>query len=245
MPPNSGLYAVDLCKSFGKKSVLNNVTFEVQRGEIVGLLGPNGAGKTTSFYSIVGLIRPDHGNVYLDGRDITPLPMYRRARLGLGYLPQDASIFRGLSVENNLRAVLQVVYPTRTLQEKRLAQLLSDFHLTELRKTNALALSGGERRRVEIARTLATNPHFILFDEPLTGIDPISIGDIHSLMTYLRDQNIGIVITDHNVQAILEIVDRLYILYSGSVLKHGKPTEILGDKDVQRVYLGEKNFYFP
>ena len=240
---STGLYAVNLCKSFGKKPILTNVTLDINRGEIVGILGPNGAGKTTCFYSIAGLVRPDSGQVYLDGSDITFLPMYRRARLGLGYLPQDASIFRGLSVENNLRAVLEITYPSRSLQEHALDSLLRDFNLTSIRKTKAVSLSGGERRRVEIARTLATNPRFVLFDEPLTGIDPIAINDIHSLMTYLRDKNIGVVITDHNVQAILDIVDRLYILYSGTILKHGKPSDILTDKDVQRVYLGENHFY--
>ena len=234
-----GLLAANLYKCFKDKNVLRDVSVGVKRGEIVGLLGPNGAGKTTCFYSIVGLIPPDRGTIYLDGQNITSLPMYRRARLGISYLPQEISIFRGLSVENNIRAVLEVVEPNSKEREEILESLLHEFDLTHLRRFSALSLSGGERRRVEIARTLACNPQFILFDEPLTGIDPIAITAIHDLIRYLRDQDIGILITDHNVQATLAIVDRIYILYDGLILKEGKPQEIVEDKKVQQVYLGD------
>jgi lipopolysaccharide export system ATP-binding protein len=237
---NAGLVATNLGKSFKKRPVLRDVSVAVQRGEAVGLLGPNGAGKTTCFYIITGLIAPDVGMINLDGQDITELPMYRRARLGIGYLPQEASIFRGLSVENNIRAVLEVVEPVDEQREAMLDELLAEFSITHLRRAPAMALSGGERRRVEIARALATQPHFILLDEPLAGIDPIAVGDIRDLVAHLKDRGIGVLITDHNVRETLEIVDRAYILHEGRVLMEGAPAEIVADADVRRVYLGER-----
>ena len=237
---NQGLVASNLGKSFKKRPVLRDVSLSVQRGEVVGLLGPNGAGKTTCFYIVTGLIAPDYGVISLDGEDITPLPMYRRSRLGIGYLPQEASIFRGLSVENNVRAMLEVSEPLADQREARLEDLLAEFSLTHLRRTPALALSGGERRRVEIARALATNPNFILLDEPLAGIDPIAVNDIRELVTHLRNRGIGVLITDHNVRETLDIVDRAYILHDGKVLMDGAPDEIVTHKDVRRVYLGER-----
>ena len=236
---NQGLVATSIGKSFKQRPVLRGVNVSVQRGEAVGLLGPNGAGKTTCFYIITGLIAPDVGTISFDGHDITELPMYRRARLGIGYLPQEASIFRGLSVENNIRAVLEVVEPVRETREALLDELLAEFSITHLRRAPAMALSGGERRRVEIARALATQPHFILLDEPLAGIDPIAVGDIRDLVAHLKDRGIGVLITDHNVRETLEIVDRAYILHEGRVLMEGKPTEIVADEDVRRVYLGK------
>jgi len=236
---NQGLIANSIGKSFKQRPVLRGVNVSVQRGEAVGLLGPNGAGKTTCFYIITGLIAPDVGTITFDGHDITELPMYRRARLGIGYLPQEASIFRGLSVENNIRAVLEVVEPVRENREAMLDELLAEFSITHLRRAPALALSGGERRRVEIARALATQPHFILLDEPLAGIDPIAVGDIRDLVAHLKDRGIGVLITDHNVRETLEIVDRAYILHEGRVLMEGKPNEIVADEDVRRVYLGK------
>ncbi|HTZ78976.1 MAG TPA: LPS export ABC transporter ATP-binding protein [Stellaceae bacterium] len=236
---NQGLIATSIGKSFKQRPVLRGVNVSVQRGEAVGLLGPNGAGKTTCFYIITGLIAPDVGTITFDGHDITELPMYRRARLGIGYLPQEASIFRGLSVENNIRAVLEVVEPVRETREAMLDELLAEFSITHLRRAPALALSGGERRRVEIARALATQPHFILLDEPLAGIDPIAVGDIRDLVAHLKDRGIGVLITDHNVRETLEIVDRAYILHEGRVLMEGKPNEIVADEDVRRVYLGK------
>jgi lipopolysaccharide export system ATP-binding protein len=220
--------------------VLRNVTVSVQRGEAVGLLGPNGAGKTTCFYIITGLIRADVGTISLDGHDITDLPMYRRARLGIGYLPQEASIFRGLSVEQNIRAVLEVTEPDVEVREAALDALLAEFSITHLRRAPAMALSGGERRRVEIARALATRPHFVLLDEPLAGIDPIAVNDIRDLVAHLKDRGIGVLITDHNVRETLEVVDRAYILHDGRVLMEGRPNEIVADVDVRRVYLGER-----
>jgi lipopolysaccharide export system ATP-binding protein len=237
---NAGLAAFNLGKSFKKRPVLRAVNVSVQRGEAVGLLGPNGAGKTTCFYIITGLIRADVGTITLDGQDITELPMYRRARLGIGYLPQEASIFRGLTVEQNIRAVLEVAEPVPELRETMLDELLAEFSITHLRRAPAMALSGGERRRVEIARALATQPHFILLDEPLAGIDPIAVGDIRDLVAHLKDRGIGVLITDHNVRETLEIVDRAYILHEGRVLMEGAPDAIVNDADVRRVYLGER-----
>jgi lipopolysaccharide export system ATP-binding protein len=237
---NSGLVASNLGKTFKRRPVLRDVNIRVQRGEAVGLLGPNGAGKTTCFYIITGLISPDVGTIALDGQDITDLPMYRRARLGIGYLPQEASIFRGLTVENNVRAVLEVVEPAREVREAMLDELLAEFRISHLRRAPAMGLSGGERRRVEIARALATQPHFILLDEPLAGIDPIALGEIRALVAHLKDRGIGVLITDHNVRETLEIVDRAYILHEGRVLMEGKPTEIVADENVRRVYLGDR-----
>jgi lipopolysaccharide export system ATP-binding protein len=235
-----GLVAGNLGKQYKKRPVLRDVSISVQRGEAVGLLGPNGAGKTTCFYIITGLIAPDYGTITLDGQDITVLPMYRRARLGIGYLPQEASIFRGLSVENNIRSVLEVIESDRDAREAMLDELLAEFSISHLRRTPALALSGGERRRVEIARALASQPHFILLDEPLAGIDPIAVNDIRELVGHLRNRGIGVLITDHNVRETLDIVDRAYILHDGMVLMEGEPSEIVAHKDVRRVYLGER-----
>lgn len=237
---SAGLVASKLGKQYRKRPVLRNVSVSVRRGEAVGLLGPNGAGKTTCFYIITGLIAPDYGTISLDGHDVTNLPMYRRARLGIGYLPQEASIFRGLSVEQNIRAVLEASEKDRDARETMLDDLLAEFSLTHLRRAPALALSGGERRRVEIARALASHPHFILLDEPLAGIDPVAVGDIRDLVSHLRDRGIGVLITDHNVRETLEIVDRAYILHDGAVLMEGEPSEIVAHKDVRRVYLGER-----
>ena len=237
---NDGLVALNLGKKYKKRPVLRDVSISVQRGEVVGLLGPNGAGKTTCFYIVTGLIAADYGSIRLDGHDITELPMYRRARLGIGYLPQEASIFRGLTVENNIRAMLEVIEPIADQREARLEDLLAEFSLTHLRRTPALALSGGERRRVEIARALAAQPNFILLDEPLAGIDPIAVNDIRDLVANLKDRGIGVLITDHNVRETLDIVDRAYILHNGEVLMDGLPSEIVNHKDVRRVYLGER-----
>jgi lipopolysaccharide export system ATP-binding protein len=229
-----------LGKSFKRRPVLRGVNVSVQRGEVVGLLGPNGAGKTTCFYIITGLIAADTGVVTLDGEDITDLPMYRRARRGIGYLPQEASIFRGLTVEQNIRAILEVVEPELETREAALDSLLSEFSITHLRRAPAMALSGGERRRCEIARALATQPHFILLDEPLAGIDPIVVGDIRDLIRHLKHRGIGVLITDHNVRDTLEIVDRAYILHEGQVLMEGNPAEIVANVDVRRVFLGDR-----
>ncbi|NKB18948.1 MAG: LPS export ABC transporter ATP-binding protein [Alphaproteobacteria bacterium] len=237
---NRGLVAHNFGKSYKQRPVLREVSLSVQRGEVVGLLGPNGAGKTTSFYIVTGLIAPDYGTITLDGNDITGLPMYRRARLGIGYLPQEASIFRGLSVENNIRAILEVAVDHADQRETRLEDLLAEFSISHLRRTPALALSGGERRRVEIARALAADPSFILLDEPLAGIDPIAVNDIRDLVSHLKDRSIGVLITDHNVRETLDIVDRAYILHDGRVLMEGAPDEIVTHKDVRRVYLGER-----
>lgn len=236
---NRGLEAVNLGKSFKRRPVLRGISLAVQRGEAVGLLGPNGAGKTTCFYLVTGLLSPDYGWITLDGEDITDLPMYRRARLGIGYLPQEASIFRGLTVEQNIRGVLEVVEPERSQRDAILEDLLAEFSLTHLRRTPAIALSGGERRRVEIARALAAHPNFILLDEPLAGIDPIAVNDIRELVLHLKDRGIGVLITDHNVRDTLEIVDRAYIIHEGVVLMEGQPSEIVSHEDVRRVYLGE------
>lgn len=240
MIPAEGLVALNLGKQYKGRPVLRDVSLVVQRGEAVGLLGPNGAGKTTSFYIITGLIKSDAGSIILDGHDISALPMYRRARLGIGYLPQEASIFRGLSVEDNIRAVLEVVENDPHRREQMLEDLLAEFSVTHLRRAPAVALSGGERRRVEIARALATQPSFILLDEPLAGIDPIAVGEIRSLVLQLKQRGIGVLITDHNVRETLDLVDRAYIIHEGRVLKTGTPEEIVEDEDVRRVYLGER-----
>jgi lipopolysaccharide export system ATP-binding protein len=237
---NRGLVGRGLGKSFKRRPVLRDVSISVQRSEVVGLLGPNGAGKTTCFYILTGLIAADTGSVEIDGQEITDLPMYRRARLGIGYLPQEPSIFRGLTVEQNIRAILEVVEPELDLREATLDALLAEFSIEHLRRASAVALSGGERRRVEIARALATAPHFILLDEPLAGIDPIAVGDIRDLVLHLRDRGIGVLITDHNVRDTLRIVDRAYILHEGRVLMEGAPDEIVSDAEVRRVYLGER-----
>jgi lipopolysaccharide export system ATP-binding protein len=238
--PEQGLRGVGLGKSFKRRPVLRGVSISVQRGEVVGLLGPNGAGKTTCFYIITGLIAADTGVVTLDGQDITDLPMYRRARRGIGYLPQEASIFRGLTVEQNIRAILEVAKRDAEARETMLDSLLAEFSITHLRRAPAMALSGGERRRCEIARALATQPHFILLDEPLAGIDPIAVSDIRDLIGHLKHRGIGVLITDHNVRETLEIVDRGYILHAGQVLMEGKPSEIVADADVRRVFLGDR-----
>jgi lipopolysaccharide export system ATP-binding protein len=235
-----GLVVDHLMKRYKRRPVLRDVSLTVKRGEAVGLLGPNGAGKTTCFYIVTGLIDADSGSISLDGRDITTLPMYRHARMGISYLPQESSIFRGLNVEDNIRAVLQVVEEDYRRRETMLEELMAEFSISHLRLTPAIALSGGERRRVEIARALASRPHFILLDEPLAGIDPIAVSDIRDLVKHLKDRNIGVLITDHNVRDTLDIVDRAYILHGGQVLMEGKPSEIVAHKDVRRVYLGEK-----
>ncbi len=227
-------------KSFGSRQVVRGVSIYVRRGEAVGLLGPNGAGKTTVFYMITGLIKADKGGIELDGHDVTRLPMYQRARLGIGYLPQEASIFRGLTVEQNIRAVLEVVEPSRKKREKELDSLLEEFNITRLRKSPSIALSGGERRRVEIARALATRPNYMLLDEPFAGIDPIAVGDIQDLVRHLTNRGIGVLITDHNVRETLGLTDRAYIVYAGEILTEGSPEEIVADPDVRRLYLGEE-----
>jgi lipopolysaccharide export system ATP-binding protein len=236
---SAGLVASGLGKQFKKRPVVRDVSISVRRGEAVGLLGPNGAGKTTTFYMIVGLVPPDSGTIELDGAVISGLPMYRRARLGIGYLPQEASVFRGLNVEQNIMAALDVVEPDRDRREAIVDALLSEFNITHLRRTPALALSGGERRRVEIARALATAPNYILLDEPLAGIDPIAVGEIRDLVSHLKHRGLGVLITDHNVRETLEIIDRAYILYNGHVLMEGTPDEVVANPDVRRVYLGE------
>ena len=235
-----GLRAENLGKSFKKRPVLRGLSLTVQRGEAVGLLGPNGAGKTTCFYLMTGLMVADYGRVFLDGHDITGLPMYRRARLGLGYLPQEASIFRGLTVENNIRAVLEVSVPARDERELVLDELLAEFSITHLRRTPSLALSGGERRRVEIARSLASKPRFVLLDEPLSGIDPIAVAEIRDLVAHLKDRGIGVLLTDHNVREALDICDRAYIINEGAVLMEGAPSDIVSHDEVRRVYLGDR-----
>ena len=225
---------------YGAVQVLFDLSLNAKAGEIICIMGRNGAGKTTSFYSIAGLIATDTGSVSIDGRDVTNLPMYRRARLGLGYLPQEASIFRGMTVEQNIASVVELWEPTRADQRGRTEQLMEEFSVTHLRKSPAIALSGGERRRVEIARCLASNPNYILLDEPFAGIDPIAVGDIRDLVTQLKNRNIGVLITDHNVRETLEIIDRAYILYNGTVLMSGSPEEVLKSKDVRRVYIGDE-----
>jgi lipopolysaccharide export system ATP-binding protein len=238
--PGHGLMAEHLGKQYNRRPVVHDVSFSLQRGEVVGLLGPNGAGKTTCFYLVTGLVKADTGTITLDGMDVTGFPMYRRARLGLGYLPQEASIFRGLTVEDNIRAVLEVIEPDYDTRESMLSELLAEFGITHLRRAPSVALSGGERRRLEIARALASQPHFVLLDEPFAGIDPIALGDIRDLVVHLRDRGIGVLITDHNVRATLEIVDRAYIIHDGRVLMDGLPQEIVENADVRRVYLGDE-----
>jgi len=234
----SGLVVQSIKKSFKQRRVLEDVSLKLGRGEVVALLGPNGAGKTTCFYSVVGLIRPDAGTVLVNGRDITQLPMYRRAQLGIGYLPQEASIFRGMNVESNILSILEIWEPNKAEQKIKLEALLEEFSITYIRKSPALALSGGERRRVEIARCLASNPKFVLLDEPFAGVDPIAVGDIRDLVTKLKSRDIGVLITDHNVRETLEIVDRAYILHGGKVLMSGTPKEVISDPNVRNVYLG-------
>jgi len=234
------LAARSLTKRYRGRVILNDVGVSVRRGEVVGLLGPNGAGKTTCFYCVIGLIMPDAGIIDLQGRDVTGLPMYRRARLGIGYLPQEASIFRGLTVEQNLGAILEVTERDREVREEMLAGLLEEFSITHLRRAPAMALSGGERRRVEIARALASKPSFILLDEPLAGIDPIAVNDIRDLVAHLKHRGLGVLITDHNVRETLEIVDRAYILHEGRVMMEGHPSDIVAHEGVRRVYLGER-----
>jgi len=239
-PQRAYLAAHGVEKSFAGRTVVKGVTLYVRRGEAVGLLGPNGAGKTTVFYMITGLINADRGRIELDGYDVTALPMYQRARLGIGYLPQEASIFRGLNVEENVRAVLEVVEPDRRRREADLNALLEEFNIARLRKTPTIALSGGERRRVEIARALATRPSYMLLDEPFAGIDPIAVGDIQALVRHLTNRGIGVLITDHNVRETLGLTDRAYIIYSGEVLMEGRADDIVNDPDVRRLYLGEE-----
>jgi lipopolysaccharide export system ATP-binding protein len=234
-----GLWVDSIAKSYDRKVVLRDVSVAVDRGEVVALLGPNGAGKTTCFYSVMGLVRPDHGRILLDGQDITKLPMYRRAILGLGYLPQETSIFRGLTVSQNILAVLEVAERDKAVRRDRLEQLLGEFHIAHLRDAPAMALSGGERRRCEIARALAASPSIMLLDEPFAGIDPISISDIRDLIQQLKKRDIGVLITDHNVRETLDIVDRAYIIYGGEVLFSGSPADLVRDENVRRLYLGE------
>jgi lipopolysaccharide export system ATP-binding protein len=234
------LLARGLMKTYSKRTVVNGASLGVRRGESVGLLGPNGAGKTTCFYMITGLVKPDAGTIELDGHDVTAMPMYRRARLGIGYLPQEASIFRGLSVEDNIKAVLQVVEKSAKERARKLDSLLDEFKITHLRKSPSIALSGGERRRLEIARALASSPAFMLLDEPFAGVDPIAVGDIQDLVRHLTKRGIGVLITDHNVRETLGLIDRAYIIASGEVLTHGRPEEIVQNPDVRRLYLGDQ-----
>ncbi|HEX6218670.1 MAG TPA: LPS export ABC transporter ATP-binding protein [Sphingomicrobium sp.] len=234
-----GLEVRSIAKAYDRKAVLHDVSLEVSRGEVVGLLGPNGAGKTTCFYSVMGLVKPDSGRIFLDGQDITDLPMYRRAILGLGYLPQETSIFRGLTVEQNIASVLEVAEPDAGARGRRLEQLLGEFGITELRDAPAMALSGGERRRCEIARALAADPSIMLLDEPFAGIDPISNSDIRDQVKELKQRDIGVLITDHNVRETLDIVDRACIIYDGQVLFQGTPDALVADQEVRRLYLGE------
>ena len=234
-----GLHVTNLRKSYRKRPVIRDVTMTLNRGEVVALLGPNGSGKTTSFYSIAGLINADGGSVVLDGRDVTLLPMYRRAKAGIGYLPQEMSIFRGLSVEDNILAILEITEKDRTKRMDRLEELLSEFSIGHLRRAAALSLSGGERRRVEIARRLASNPRYVLLDEPFAGVDPIAVGDIRALVSDLKKRGLGVLITDHNVRETLQIVDRAYILHDGKILMSGTADEVVEDENVRRVYLGK------
>jgi lipopolysaccharide export system ATP-binding protein len=237
--PTGGLEVVSIAKSYDKRAVLTDISLSVAKGEVLGLLGPNGAGKTTCFYSIMGLVKPDSGRILLDGVDITPLPMYRRAVLGLGYLPQETSIFRGMTVEQNIECVLELVEPDAGVRAQELERLLDEFGLIRLRASPAMALSGGERRRCEIARALAANPSIMLLDEPFAGIDPLSIADIRHLVTDLSNRGIGVLITDHNVRETLDIVDRACIIYGGQVLFAGSPEALVADENVRRLYLGE------
>ncbi|MCF6273150.1 MAG: LPS export ABC transporter ATP-binding protein [Rhodobacteraceae bacterium] len=235
-----GLIVRNLGKSYKKRPVLRNVSLELRQREVVALLGPNGAGKTTCFYSIAGLVNPDSGSVIVDGIDVSYLPMYRRAKIGIGYLPQEASIFRGMSVQDNILAILELSVKGRRKQQQMLDELLAEFSITHLRRASALSLSGGERRRVEIARCLASQPKYVLLDEPFAGVDPIAVNEIRQLVSHLKDRGIGVLITDHNVRETLEIVDRAYILHDGTVLMSGTPEEVVQDENVRRVYLGEQ-----
>jgi len=238
-PLGSGLEVISIAKSYDKRAVLTDISFEVAKGEVFGLLGPNGAGKTTCFYSIMGLVKPDSGRILMDGEDVTKLPMYRRAILGLGYLPQETSIFRGMTVEQNIACVLELGEPDAATRASELERLLDEFGLTRLRESPAMALSGGERRRCEIARALAAKPSIMLLDEPFAGIDPLSINDIRELVRDLKSRGIGVLITDHNVRETLDIVDRACIIYGGQVLFAGSPQELVADENVRRLYLGE------
>ena len=234
------LVARGLTKSYKGRQVVNGVSFGLRAGEAVGLLGPNGAGKTTCFYMVTGLVPVDSGMIEIDGHDVTTMPMYRRARLGIGYLPQEASIFRGLSVENNIRGVLEVAEKDKARREAELNELLDEFHIAHLRKAPSISLSGGERRRLEIARALASRPNFMLLDEPFAGVDPIAVGDIKALVRQLTKRGIGVLITDHNVRETLGLVDRAYIIHAGELLTHGRPAEVVANPDVRRLYLGEQ-----
>ena len=236
---DGGLQVRSLRKGYRKRLVIRDVSLDLGRGEVVALLGPNGSGKTTCFYSIAGLVTPEGGHVTIDGRDVTYLPMYRRAKMGIGYLPQEMSIFRGMTVEDNILAILEITLRDRKQRYQRLEELLSEFSITHIRRASALSLSGGERRRAEIARCLAANPRYLLLDEPFAGVDPIAVGDIRSLVSELKTRGIGVLITDHNVRETLEIVDRAYILHDGTVIKSGTAEEVVRDDNVRRVYLGE------
>ena len=233
-----GLQVTGLRKSYRKRIIIHDISLELRRGEVVALLGPNGSGKTTTFYSIAGLTSSDGGQVKIDGMDVTTMPMYRRARMGLSYLPQETSIFRGLNVEDNIKSILDISTPLKSERQAKLEKLLSDFRIEHLRRTPALALSGGERRRVEIARALATDPKYILLDEPFAGVDPISVNDVRNLVSELKSRNIGVLITDHNVRDTLKIVDRAYILHDGRVIVSGLPEDVVNNDNVRRVYLG-------
>ena len=236
---NKILAIKNLSKKYGKKKVIRDISLNIEQGEVVGLLGPNGAGKTTCFYMIVGLVDATSGNIFLNQLDITTMPMYQRARLGVGYLPQEASIFRGMNVEDNIYSILEISETEKNKREEKLEQLLQEFSITHIRKSHALSLSGGERRRVEIARALATNPSFILLDEPFAGVDPIAVNDIRQMVCHLKHRGIGVLITDHNVRETLSIVDRAYIVYDGMILASGSKDEIINNSEVRKVYLGE------
>jgi lipopolysaccharide export system ATP-binding protein len=236
---DSGLEVLNLAKSYRKRPILRDVSLTLRRSEVTALLGPNGAGKTTCFYAIAGLIPPDAGTVTVDGEDVTWLPMYRRAKLGIGYLPQEASVFRGMTVADNIRAILEISINDREKQHEMLDELLGEFSITHLRRTPAITLSGGERRRVEIARCLASQPKYVLLDEPFAGVDPLAVADIRMLVRHLKNRGIGVLITDHNVRETLDIVDRAYILHAGAVLMSGTPEEVVRDDNVRRVYLGD------
>ncbi len=240
---NKILLAKNISKSYGDKLVIRDISIEIKQGEVVGLLGPNGAGKTTTFYMIVGLVKADKGNIFINEADITNLAIHQRARLGIGYLPQEASIFRGMNVEENIMAVLEIVEPNKNKRKEKLEELLEEFSITHIRKSHAMSLSGGERRRTEIARALATDPSFILLDEPFAGVDPIAVNDIRAMVSHLKDRGIGVLITDHNVRETLSIVDRAYIVYDGKILFAGNRQEIIDNQEVRKVYLGE-NFSF-
>jgi lipopolysaccharide export system ATP-binding protein len=240
---NKILLAKNISKSYGDKLVIRDISIEIKQGEVVGLLGPNGAGKTTTFYMIVGLVKADKGNIFINEADITNLAIHQRARLGIGYLPQEASIFRGMNVEENIMAVLEIVEPNKNKRKEKLEELLEEFSITHIRKSHALALSGGERRRTEIARALATDPSFILLDEPFAGVDPIAVNDIRAMVSHLKDRGIGVLITDHNVRETLSIVDRAYIVYDGKILFSGNRQEIIDNQEVRKVYLGENFSY--